>query len=99
MYLSIIISAPFREVLENDLDALKKASAESTQALIDVIYSQYPPKRQLGSALLGSNVSSMLKKALVNYHEVKQNPKIDGWKWMVLTGEITRELNRHKSIQ
>ena len=68
IYLSIIISAPFREELKNDLDVLKKASAESTQALIDVIYSQHPPKPQLGSALLGSNVISMLKKAFVNYH-------------------------------
>jgi len=59
------------------LNALKKASAESTQALIDVIYSQYPPKHQLGSALLGSNLISMLKKALVNYYEDKQNIKID----------------------
>ena len=47
---------------------------------------------------LSLDLNSMLKKALFNYHEDRQDAKIDGWKWIVLCGEITRKLNYHKDI-
>ena len=63
--------------IERGLECIGKTSAESVNALLDLTYSQYPPKHVIGSSL-NLNVNSALKKALANYHEDKQHPKVDG---------------------
>ena len=39
------LRGPILAELKDDLDELKKASAKSSQALLDIIYSKHPPKR------------------------------------------------------
>lgn len=81
------ILAPIRIELKKVLDELRKASKQSAQDLLNLIYAKYPPKR--GTKSTDPTIRARYKMALLHYHPDKQDPEEHGLKWIVLSEEIT----------
>ncbi|EFX65699.1 hypothetical protein DAPPUDRAFT_117072 [Daphnia pulex] len=88
------VRAPIVEKLKDVLSKIKRASAKSTETLIDFIYANHPPKNGQQKSADG-NLKTQLKMALLHYHPDKQNMETHGLKWMVLAEEITLLLTFH----
>jgi hypothetical protein len=88
------VRAPILAKLKDVLSKIKRASAKSTETLIDFIYANHPPKNGQQKSTDG-NLKTQLKMALLHYHPDKQNMETHGLKWMVLAEEITLLLTFH----
>jgi len=88
------IRAPILAELKDVLSEIKRASAKSTETLIEFIYANHPPKNGQQKSTDG-NLKTQLKLALLHYHPDKQNMETHGLKWMVMAEEITLLLTFH----
>lgn len=87
------LCAPIRIELKPVLDDLRKASKQSAQDLLNLIYAKHPPKR--GTKSTDPSIRARYKIALLHYHPDKQDPEEHGLKWIVLSEEITVLLTYH----
>mmetsp|Transcript_1478 Transcript_1478/g.3811 ORF Transcript_1478/g.3811 Transcript_1478/m.3811 type:complete len:465 (+) Transcript_1478:391-1785(+) len=71
-----------------------KQVTHSTERLLDMVYSEYPPQNGKQRYTAGT-LKKAVQRAMAHYHPDKQDAATNGDDWVAICDEISKELTRH----